>query len=309
MSRIRKDLTSILDLDFEDVQRLFDLALEFKSDRSKYGDALRGKTMALIFEKPSLRTRVTFDTGIFQMGGHGIYLAPGDIGLGTRESVPDTARNLSRWVDIIVARTFSHESIVGLAKHASIPVINALSDDEHPCQALADLLTLYERWKDLHQVRIAYVGDGNNVCNSLLLLCALTGAYMSVATPPGYGPPDRFVEQARQLAKQSGADFLITTDPVEAVKDSLAVYTDVWASMGREAETEKRKKIFSSYQVNEELMKHAQPEALFLHCLPAHRGEEVTDAVIDSPQSAVLDQAENRLHVQKAVMYRLMVGK
>ncbi|HEQ60476.1 MAG TPA: ornithine carbamoyltransferase, partial [Firmicutes bacterium] len=277
-----------------------------KSYPGKYAGALSGRTMALLFEKPSLRTRVTFETGVFQMGGYGIYLAPGDIGLGTRESVPDAARNLSRWLDVVVARTFSHQVITDLARFATIPVVNALSDDEHPCQALADLLTLYERWKDLREVRLAYVGDGNNVCNSLLLLCAMVGTSMAVATPAGYDPPERFVEQARQLAARSGAEILITTDPEEAARGSQAVYTDVWASMGREEESEKRRKIFSGYQVNARLMKQAGPQALFLHCLPAHRGEEVTDEVMDSAQSVVFDQAENRLHIQKAILYRLM---
>jgi len=306
MSRLAKDLTSINDLDREDVEALLQLGLDMKAHPGKYAGALSGRTMALLFEKPSLRTRVTFETGVFQMGGYGIYLAPGDIGLGTRESVPDAARNLSRWLDVIVARTFSHQVITDLARFATIPVVNALSDDEHPCQALADLLTLYERWKDLSEVRIAYVGDGNNVCNSLLLLCAMVGTSMAVATPAGYDPPERFVEQARQLAARSGAEILITTDPEEAVRGSQAVYTDVWASMGREEEAEKRRKIFSAYQVNARLMKQAGPQALFLHCLPAHRGEEVTDEVMDSPQSVVFDQAENRLHIQKAVLYRLM---
>ncbi len=307
MSRLRKDLASINDLDQEDISQLLQLGLDFKANPGRYGDVLRGSTMVLLFEKPSLRTRVTFETGVFQMGGHSIYLAPGDVGLGTRESVPDAARNLSRWVDVIVARTFSHEVITDLARCAAVPVINALSDDEHPCQALADLLTLYERWQNLREVRIAYVGDGNNVCNSLLLLCATVGTSMAVATPAGYGPPDNFVEQAQQLASRSGAEILITNDPQEAVRNCRAVYTDVWASMGREEEAEKRRTVFSAYQVNAQLMKHARPQALFLHCLPAHRGEEVTDEVMDSPQSVVFDQAENRLHIQKAILYRLMV--
>ena len=309
MSQLGKDYTSINDLDAQDAHSLLELGLDMKTDPGKYAGALRGRTMALLFEKPSLRTRVTFETGIFQMGGYGIYMAPGDIGLGTRESVPDAARNLSRWLDVIVARTFSHQVITDLAAHATIPVVNALSDDEHPCQAMADLLTLYEHWKDLKQVRIAYIGDGNNVCNSLLLLCAMVGTSMAVATPAGYDPPERFVERAQQLASCSGAEILITTDPQEAVRGCQAVYTDVWASMGREEEAEKRRKIFSGYQVNARLMKQAGPEALFLHCLPAHRGEEVTDEVMDSPQSVVFDQAENRLHIQKAILHRLMVKR
>jgi ornithine carbamoyltransferase len=306
MTALGKDLTSILNLDAEDVQHLLDLAVRMKSDKKAFMEDLKGQTMVLVFEKPSLRTRVTFETGIFQMGGYAIYLAPGDIGLGQRESVPDAARNLSRWVDVVVARTFAHNTVLGLAEHATIPVINALSDLEHPCQALADLLTLYEHRKNLKDLHLAYIGDGNNVCNSLLLLCAITGTSMSVATPAGYDPPESFVDQARQLGQTSGAEIRILQDPAEAVKDCDAVYTDVWASMGQESESEKRKKVFSPYQVNKKLMDHAKDGALFLHCLPAHRGEEVTDEVIDSPGSVVFDQAENRLHMQKAIMHRLM---
>ena len=305
---IPKDFTSVLDLDREEVIAALGLALEMKQDRYLHADALRRRTMALIFEKPSLRTRVTFEAGMFEMGGYAIHLAPGDIGLGTRESVPDVARNLSKWVDVIVARTFSHQTVLELAEYAEVPVLNALSDDEHPCQAMADMLTLYERWSDLRQLHIAYVGDGNNVCNSLLLLCCITGTHMAVATPPGYGPPDRIVEEARVLCETSGGDFLITHDAAEAVQGANAVYTDVWASMGQEAETEKRKKIFAAYQVNAELMAKAKRDAIFLHCLPAHRGEEVTDDVIDGRWSVVFDQAANRLHAQKALLYQLIVG-
>jgi ornithine carbamoyltransferase len=212
-------------------------------------------------------------------------------------------------VDVIVARTFSHDSVTGLAEYSSVPVINALSDDEHPCQALADFLTLFEKWKDLSKVRIAFVGDGNNVCNSLLLLCGIMGTSMAVATPPGYGPPDRMVQKAKELGKVSGAEFLITTDSKEAVKGAQAVYTDVWTSMGQETETEKRRRIFLDYQVNAGLMKLASKEAIFLHCLPAHRGEEVTDEVMDGPQSVVFEQAANRLHIQKSLIFHLLAKK
>jgi ornithine carbamoyltransferase len=309
MSLLKKDLTSITDLDFEDVQSLLGMAHRMKKDRYLCSNAVRRRTMALVFEKPARRTRVTFEAAMFEMGGYAIYLAPGDIGLGKRESVPDTARNLARWVDVIVARTFAHDSVLGLAEYASIPVINALSDDEHPCQALADFMTLSEKWSDLSKARLAYIGDGNNVCNSLLLLCGIIGGSMAVATPPGYGPPDRFVDLARQLGAKTGAKFLFTTDPYEAARGSQAIYTDVWASMGREAESEKRKKVFSSYQINSKLMKQAASDAIFLHCLPAHRGEEVTDEVMDSPQSMVFEQAANRLHVQKALIHHLLVGR
>jgi ornithine carbamoyltransferase len=309
MSLLNKDLTSILDVDREDVEQMLELGIRMKADRYLCSDAVRRRTMALVFEKPSLRTRVTFEAAMFEMGGYGIYLAPGDIGLGKRESVPDTARNLAKWVDVIVARTFSHDSVTGLAEYSSVPVINALSDDEHPCQALADFLTLFEKWKDLSKVRIAFVGDGNNVCNSLLLLCGIMGTSMAVATPPGYGPPDRMVQKAKELGKVSGAEFLITTDSKEAVKGAQAVYTDVWTSMGQETETEKRRRIFLDYQVNAGLMKLASKEAIFLHCLPAHRGEEVTDEVMDGPQSVVFEQAANRLHIQKSLIFHLLAKK
>lgn len=310
MTQLKKDLLSIADLDREDVDSLLRQALKMKGNRRAFASTLSGMTMALIFEKPSLRTRVTFETGMYQMGGHAIYLAPGDIGLGQRESVPDAARNLSRWVDVIVARTFSHTTVEQLARYASIPVINALSDDEHPCQALADLLTVLEKWGDLRKGRIAFVGDGNNVSSSLMLLCALTGTQMTFASPVGYGLPDDVIRRAKEMAIEGPDQFLITDDPVEAVKGANAVYTDVWASMGSEHEAEQRRRDFSNYQVNASLMKHAAPDALFLHCLPAHREEEVTDEVIDGPNSVVFDQAENRLHIQKAILHRLMnVGR
>ena len=266
---------------------------------------LAGRTFALIFEKPSLRTRVTFEVGINQLGGRGVYLAGSEIGLGTRESAPDVARNLSRWVDGICARVYRQATIDALAAHATIPVVNALSDFEHPCQAVADFFTLWERGVDLGALRFAWVGDGNNVCHSLLLLGALFGADMRVACPPGYEPDVR----VQAAVRKRGGRLTITTEPDAAVKDADVIYTDVWTSMGQEEERTARQEAFARYQLNTSLLRFARPATLVMHCLPAHRGEEITDAVIDGSQSVVFDQAENRLHVQKAVLILLMGGR
>jgi ornithine carbamoyltransferase len=263
---------------------------------------LAGKTLAMIFEKPSLRTRVTFEVGMTQLGGAAVYLAAQDIGLGTRESVADVARNLGRWVNGIAARTFEQATVERLARHAGIPVINALTDHEHPCQALADFFTLWERGLDLSRLRMAWVGDGNNVCHSLVLLAARLGTEVSVACPPGYEPAPRVVETARAL----GGRVAVTADPHEAAAGADVLYTDVWVSMGQEAERERRLEAFSRYQLSEPLLAAARPSAVVMHCLPAHRGEEISEAVLDGPQSVVLDQAENRLHVQKAVLLTLL---
>jgi ornithine carbamoyltransferase len=300
-----KDLLTIHDLSAAEFAGILDLADEIKAHPKRFRGSLQGKTLAMIFEKPSLRTRVTFETGMTQMGGHGIYLAPADIQLGVRESIPDVARNLERWVDAIMARTFRHESIVQLARHAKVPVINALSDYSHPCQALADFQTLRELTGDFRSLRLCYVGDGNNVCHSLMFAAAKAGSSITVATPSGFEPSKEVVELALADARQTGAQIRIVTDPVEAVRGAGAVYTDVWASMGQEAETESRAKIFKAYQVNEALMSQAGRGAFFLHCLPAHRGWEVTDAVADASTSAIFQQAENRLHAQKAVLHLL----
>lgn len=267
---------------------------------------LRGQTLALVFEKPSLRTRVAFEAGMTQLGGHGSYLSANDIDMGGRESVPDVARNLSRMVQIIAARVFKHVTIETLARYATIPVINALSELEHPCQALADMLTLYERFGRTRGLKLAYVGDGNNVCHSLLLLGATLGVNVSVGCPPDYQPAPEMVERAEQLAADHDATITISSSPVEAVSGADAVYTDVWASMGQEHEAARRRPVFQPYQVNAALMVHAGPGALAMHCLPVHRGEEVTAEVIDGPQSVVFDQAENRLHVQKALILTLL---
>jgi ornithine carbamoyltransferase len=303
-----KHLTSINDLSPGDAVEILDLAGRLKAEL-KGGvphPLLQSKTLALIFEKPSLRTRTTFDVGMYQLGGHTIYMGHSDIGPGTRESVPDIARNLSRWVDGIVTRTFAHSTVVELARHATVPVINGLCDEEHPCQALADMLTLREHIGELKGKHLAYVGDGNNVAHSLMLLGAKLGVNVTVATPAGYEPMPQYVETAQRDAQQTGAAIRIIRSPEEAVATADAIYTDTWTSMGREAEAEKRRRLFPPYQVNNRLLQHAKPDAVVMHCLPAHRGEEISDEVMDGPQSVIFDQAENRLHVQKAVLVWLM---
>lgn len=300
------------DLNRSEAEALLDRAAGLKAEfRANGGGAhaglpLRGKTLALVFEKPSLRTRVAFEAGMTQLGGHGSYLSANDIDMGGRESVPDVARNLSRWVQAIAARVFKHATVETLARYASVPVINALSDREHPCQALADMLTLRERFGALQGLRLAYVGDGNNVCHSLLLLGATLGLDLAVACPPDYRPDVEILERAERLASASGARIAISAAPEEVVSGADAVYTDVWTSMGQEHETARRRPVFAPYQVNPEVMARAASRAVFMHCLPAHRGEEVTAEVIDGPQSVVFDQAENRLHVQKALLLTLL---
>jgi len=301
-----KDFITVRDYTAADVRALLESALDIKARPAKYAHALEGKALAMIFEKPSLRTRVTFDVGIHQLGGFSIYLSPAEINLGKRESVADVARNLERMVQGIMARTFSHEVVVGLAACARIPVINGLTDYNHPCQAMADYLTLLEFKQDLAGRKLAYVGDGNNVATSLMHTAARLGVHVAVATPPGYEPDAEVVEWARAHGAETGCTVELTHDPVAAVSGADAVYTDVWASMGQEAEAAARKKDFQSYQVNEALFARARPDAIFLHCLPAHRGEEVTDGIMDGPRSAVFQQAENRLHAQKAILLSLM---
>jgi len=301
-----KDLLSVADLSRDRLLSLFTLAADLKHGwkTGRRLAPLAGRSLALIFEKPSLRTRVTFEVGIVQLGGRAVYLSGGEIGLGTRETVPDVARNLSRWVDGIAARVFSHATVQGLARHATIPVVNGLSDFEHPCQALADYFTLWERGVDLGSMRLAWIGDGNNVCHSVLLAGALVGASMVVACPPGYEPDAGVQATVRKL----GGRLEITTDARAAATGADVLYTDVWISMGQEAEREQRREAFSRYQVSETLLGFAKPSALVMHCLPAHRGEEITDAVLDGPRSIVLEQSENRLHAQKAVIFELLGG-
>ncbi len=294
------------DLTRDTALQMFALAADLKQrwKVGRRGTPLAGRTVALIFEKPSLRTRVTFEVGIVQLGGRAVYLSGHEIGLGTRETVADVARNLSRWVDGIAARVYAHATIETLARHATVPVINGLSDGEHPCQALADFFTLWERGLDLAAMRLAWLGDGNNVCHSVLLLGALLGASLVVACPPGYAPDESVQAAVRRL----GGRLEVTDDPRKAAQGADVIYTDVWISMGQEAERERRLEAFNRYQVNETVVAAAKPTALVMHCLPAHRGEEITDAVLDSPQSIVLEQAENRLHAQKAVILSLLGG-
>ncbi len=302
-----RNLTAITDLTRDELLGLLDRSAELKQ-QLKTRPSLplaEGRIAALIFEKPSLRTRVTFEVGIRQLGGSAVYLGPTDIGLGKRETVPDVARNLSRWVDCIIARVFEHEKITQLAEYATVPVINALSDTAHPCQTLADLLTVKEH-HGLEDVTIAWTGDGNNVCHSLMLGCAVTGVNLRVATPKGFEPALAVVEQATGLARASGAEITMTNDPAEAAAGADFIYTDVWASMGQEEEVVARDRIFRPYQLNTELLQKAKPGAKVLHCLPAHRGDEITEEVLDGPQSVVLDQAENRLHAQRALLAALL---
>jgi len=300
------DFLSIRDLGRSDIPRLFAHIADLKA-KQKARDRvtpLAGRTMALIFEKPSLRTRVTFEVAMTQLGGAVVYLATNEIGMGTRESVPDVARNLSRWVDVVTARVFAHRTLDQLAAHASVPVINGLSDLEHPCQAVADFFTLWERGLDLARLRLAWVGDGNNVCHSILLLASLCGTTCAVATPPGFGPREDVLEACRSL----GGHVALTADPREAIEGADVIYTDTWISMGQEADREQRLEAFQRYQLNETLLGFAPPRALVMHCLPAHRGEEITDAVLDGPQSVIFDQAENRLHAQKGIIIHLLDG-
>jgi ornithine carbamoyltransferase len=298
-----KDLISINDLTTTEIRKIFTTAADMKANPRNYSDALAGRSVALIFEKPSLRTRVTFDLGATQMGASCVYLDHQNVRLGERESVKDMALNLERWVDAIVARTYSHETVIELAAHSSAPVINGLSEFSHPCQGLTDYFTLTEKvGPDLRGFHIAYVGDGNNTCHSLIFGAAKLGARITVGCPKGYEPDADVLKLARKEARKTGAKIEVVNDPFDAVEGAQAVYTDVWASMGFEAETERRREIFSPFRVTKKLMKGAQKDAFFMHCLPAHRGDEVTDDVIDSPVSVVFDQSENRLHVQKALL-------
>jgi len=302
------DLVSTRDLGPQGVEAVLHLAELMKSRPSVFSRALAGKQMVMFFEKPSLRTRLTFEAGMSSLGGTTMFVDQAKSRLDAREKLSDIAHNLERWVDVIVLRTFSQETITGMARDASIPVINALSDLEHPCQALADYFTLTERFGDLREITLAYVGDGNNVAHSLLLTCACLGSSIRIATPKGFTCHAQIVADARKIAKQTGAKLEFLTEPHAAVAGVDAIYTDAWASMGQEQEAAERAKVFPPYQVNRELMSKAAPHAVFMHCLPAHRGEEATDEVMDSEQSVIFDQAENRMHVQKAILYLLLGG-
>ncbi len=302
-----KHFVDIADWTAHDLWDMLDLGLQLKAQHRKGKDRplLKGKALGMIFQKPSLRTRVSFEMAMQHIGGHALYLSPQEIGLGKRESIADVARVLGRYVDVIMARTFAHEHILELARWSPVPVVNGLTDYNHPCQAMADMLTIYEEFGKLAGVRMAYVGDSNNVTTSLMMAAAQFEVRMTVASPEGYQPDPAVIEKARQL---SGGTFEIsvTTDPVEAVRDVDVIYTDTWTSMGQEEEAEKRRQVFPPYQVNSELVAHAAPHAIVMHCLPAHRGEEITDEVADGPQSRLFPQAENRLHAQKGVLVYLL---
>jgi ornithine carbamoyltransferase len=303
-----RDFLSVDDFSAQEIKTIFRLAGEMKAYPKRFRTALQGKFMALIFEKMSLRTRTSFTVGIGQLGGGSLTLTPADISLGKRESVYDVAKNLERMVDGVMIRTYGHDLCAAFANYAGIPVINGLTDFEHPCQAMADLFTVLECRKNLKKLKLSYVGDGNNVAHSLMLACAKLGATLFVATPDSYRPSEVVLKRSQEIARESHGTIVWTNDPVEAARDADMIYTDTWTSMGQEAESEVRRNVFAPYQVNRDLFSHAKPDALFMHCLPAHRGEEVTDEIIDARNSVVFQEAENRLHVQKAIMFALLGG-
>ncbi len=301
---MKKDLLSIADLNRKEIEQLIEQARRMKQEKAQ--PLLLGKTLALLFEKPSLRTRVSFEMAMHQLGGHCIYLSPEEVGMGKREPAADVARVLSRYVDGIAARTFSQETLSILAAHSSVPVINALSDLEHPCEALSDLLTIYEKKEKLPGLTLAFIGDGNNVANSLLLCACLLGMNFHFASPPAYEIKAKVLNQGKKFAALSGSQIKLTSDPYEAAKDADIIYTDVWVSMGQEAEAKKRRRTFSNYQVDNKLLSLAKGDVLFMHPLPAHHGEEISAGLLDDPRSVVFDQAENRLHLQKALLVKLL---
>ncbi|MDT8859617.1 ornithine carbamoyltransferase [Alkalihalobacillus sp. MEB130] len=303
-----RDFLTLLDYKPNEIEALLRNALEIKQNKAQYADALKGQSLGMIFENASTRTRVSFEVGMTQLGGHALFLSPRDMQIGRGEPVKDTANVLSRYVDAIMIRTNSHELVCELAEHASVPVINALTDAYHPCQAMADLLTIYEHKKVLKGLKLAYVGDGNNVAHSLLAAGAKVGMDVSIATPVGYEVDKDIFEKAKKAAEETGATLIQTNDAKEAVKDADVIYTDVWASMGYEQEQDERMKQFNEYQVNTELAALAKDDFIFLHCLPAHRGEEVSADIIDGTHSVVYDQAENRLHAQKAILLALLTN-
>ncbi len=299
---------AVTDLSRQEIEALFELTALLKKRKVRVSQPLAGKTLGLVFQKPSVRTRLSFEVGMSQLGGRCVYLGPEDIQQGQRESAKDMARVLSRYVDGIAVRTFAHRDAVEFAQWATVPVINGLSDVHHPCQALSDLFTIQEHFGQLASLKIAYVGDGNNVCHSLLHGCALLGAKLVVATPAKYPPHPAILQEARLAAKRSGGSITLTTKPKEAVTGAAVIYTDVWVSMGQEAERKARVKVFTPYQVNRQLVALADKKYVVMHCLPAHRGEEITDEVLDSPHAIVYDQAENRMHLQKAILLWLLRG-
>jgi ornithine carbamoyltransferase len=306
-----KHLIDLIDLSKEEIESLFTLAVRLKKELNAgiTHHLLKGKTLGMIFSKSSTRTRVSFEVGMYQLGGYAIFLSSSDIQLGRGETIHDTAKVLSHYVNGVMIRTFKHSDVLDLAKYGTIPIINGLTDLMHPCQVLSDLFTVYEKKGKLEGLKLAYVGDGNNVANSLLQGCAITGMDISVASPRGYECDGAIIEQAKSATKKSGSKVVLTEDPEEAIKDADVVYTDTWISMGQEAEKDIRIKVFMPYQVNKKLFSLAKEDAMFLHCLPAYRGYEVTEDIIDGPNSSVFEEAENRLHVQKAVMVTLMADK
>ncbi len=304
MAISRRNLLSVADLGAEDIWHLIEDAISLKQGEGKA--YLKGKVLALLFEKPSLRTRVSFEVAMWQLGGNTLYLSPDEVGLGKREKVSDVARTLSRYVDGIVARTFSHQTLELLAQYAQVPVINGLSDHEHPCQALGDLLTIYEKKGELKGLKLAFIGDSNNVARSLLLATSLVGVDFSIASPPAYKLQEEVLRHAQEFALQSNTHIFLTSDPRLAAENADIVYTDVWTSMGQEAEAEARRLAFATYQVDTQLLSLAKKDALFMHPLPAHHGEEIAEGLLDHPQSVVFDQAENRLHIQKAILLKLL---
>ena len=308
---MHKDFLDIIDYTPEELQGLLDLAVQLKKEYQAGGNppVLKGKVLAMIFQKPSLRTRVSFDMGMRHLGGDALYLSPNEIGLGKRESIADIARVLSGMVHGIMARVFQHEHVLELARWSSIPVINGLSDYSHPCQALADIMTVYEKYGQIKDVNITYVGDGNNVAVSLMQIAAKLGANFTMANPEGYDMPSSSIETIRPIAAKSGSTLNFLRDPHAAVHHADVIYTDTWTSMGQEEETAKRELVFPPYQVNQQLVSEANPDVIVMHCLPAHRGQEITDEVADGPHSKLFPEAHNRLHAQKAILYTLMGGK
>lgn len=300
-----KDLISVRDLSLNEIKEILNLALGLKNNKVKDVE-LKGKTLGLVFQKPSNRTRVSFTVAMNQLKGYSIYLAPDELQLGERESVKDAAKVLSRYLDVIAARTYAHDTILELAKEASVPVINALTDLLHPCQALSDIFTIQEIKGNFKKVKLAYIGDGNNVLHSLLFAASKVGLDLSIGAPEGYGPDENILKEAKNISQKTGSEVQLTYEPIEAVKDADFVYTDVWASMHQEEELEKRKKIFKSYQINKKLLSYAKKDCLVMHCLPAKRGTEITDEVLDGKQSIVYQQAENRLHIEKAILVLLL---
>ncbi len=304
-----KNFLSLREMEWYDLETLFKLTEKMKKNPQAFFNKLKGRSLALLFQKPSIRTRVSFQVGINELGGSAVYMDPQEMPLGERESIKDVARVLSRYCDLVVTRTYEHGDVEEFAKHATVPVINGLSDSYHPCQTLADLFTIREKFKSLEKINIAYIGDGNNVLNSLLYGVAKTGANLAIAAPRGYEPGEEILKDIKLIAKESGSKITLSNNPFTAIKNAHVVYTDVWVSMGQEKQREQRLRDFQPFQVNGAIIGKAPKDSMILHCLPAHRGEEITDEVIEHPRSAIFDQAENRLHTQKALMYLLLTTK